>query len=230
MKKFLGFLFMAMCAMNVSAQDTVEAEVSVDVVSKYVWRGQELGKGAIQPSASVSYKGFSLGAWGSYGIVDSSDTEELDFTLSYSTGGFTIGVTDYWFSGGNKYFSYAAHETSHVWEANVGYDFGPASINWYTNFAGDDGYNKSGKRAYSSYFEVAAPFHLAGLEWQASLGAVPYATSFYADASGFAITNVALMASKDVKITDHFSLPLFAQLAANPSTGRLFFSVGLTIK
>ena len=77
------------------AQDKVEASVGADLVSGYIWRGQDLGGVSIQPSLSVAYKGFSLGAWGSAGI-ESADTKELDLTLGYSTGGFSISVTDYW--------------------------------------------------------------------------------------------------------------------------------------
>ena len=49
------------------AQDKVEASVGADLVSGYIWRGQDLGGVSIQPSLSVAYKGFSLGAWGSAG-------------------------------------------------------------------------------------------------------------------------------------------------------------------
>ena len=52
------------------------------------------------------------------------------------------------------------HENSHVFEANVGYDFSSSCLNWYTNFAGNDGLNKDGDRAYSSYVEATAPFKL----------------------------------------------------------------------
>ena len=79
------------------AQDKVEASVGVDLVSGYVWRGQDLGGVSLQPNASIAYKGFSLGAWGSVGI-ESSDTKEFDLILGYSTGGFSISVTDYWYN------------------------------------------------------------------------------------------------------------------------------------
>lgn len=222
---------LVLVAAPVAAQDKVEADASADVVSRYVWRGQDLGHAAIQPSLGVSYKGLSLSAWGSYGITDGSDTDELDLTLSYSTGGLTIGITDYWFSAGDgRYFLYDAHRTSHVFEANLGYDFGPLSINWFTNFAGDD-YKCDGKRAYSSYVEVAAPFNLGGLEWNAALGAVPCASSgTYAEVNDFAIVNVALTATKDIKITDKFSLPVFATLAANPCTQKAYLAFGISIK
>ena len=44
------------------AQDKVEADIGADLVSGYIWRGQDLGNVSIQPSASVSYKGFSFRA------------------------------------------------------------------------------------------------------------------------------------------------------------------------
>lgn len=220
-----------------SAQDKVEASLGADVVSGYVWRGQDLGNAAIQPSASVSYKGFSLGVWGSYGIVDSDDTKELDFTASWSSGGFTVSVTDYWFSGiegCDRYFLYDAHRTAHVFEANVGYDFGKCSVNWYTNFAGSD-YRPDGKRAYSSYIEVAAPFKLGGLQWRAAVGAVPFkSSSTYCDAAGnpvdgFAVTNVTLGVNHDIKITEHFSLPVFASVTANPNSQKMYLTFGLSL-
>ena len=40
------------------AQDKVEASVGADLVSGYIWRGQDLGGVSIQPSLSVATKGF----------------------------------------------------------------------------------------------------------------------------------------------------------------------------
>lgn len=208
------------------AQDKVEASVGADLVSGYIWRGQDLGGVSLQPSASIAYKGFSLGAWGSVGL-ESTDTKEFDLTLGYSTGGFSVSVTDYWFNGGPGYFHYGAYNTSHVFEAQIGYDFGPLAVNWYTNFAGADGINKDGDRAYSSYISLAAPFKLGGLDWTAEIGATPWATDFYG-ANGFAVCDISLGASKDIKITDSFSLPLFAKATWNPRSEGAYFVVGLS--
>lgn len=226
----LGALVIGMMAFGTvaNAQDNVEASVSADIVSKYIWRGQELGNAAIQPTAQVSYKGLSLTAWGSYGLVEKGE-EEFDLTLAYSVGGFNIGVTDYFCSSTAKYFEYSANSTAHTFEANIGYDFGPLSVQWYTNFAGSDGANNSGNRAYSSYVELNAPFKLGDLDWNATVGAVPYATDFYADATGFAVTNVSLKASKDIKVTDTFTLPVFAAINANPSNQKAYFTFGVTL-
>lgn len=40
------------------AQNKVEASVGADLVSGYIWRGQDLGGVSIQPSLGISYKGF----------------------------------------------------------------------------------------------------------------------------------------------------------------------------
>lgn len=230
-----GLLALALTVISTGAeaQDNVEAAISADVVNQYVWRGQDCGNVSLQPALGVAYKGFSLTGWGSVGLADSDDTKEFDLTLAYSAGGFNIGITDYWFDTGaadGRYFSYAAHRTNHVFEANVGYDFGVASVQWYTNFAGADGVDKDGDRAYSSYVEVSAPFRLAGCGWTATVGAVPYRTSYYGDANGFAVTNVSLRATKDIRITDSFSVPVFAGISANPSTEKAWLLFGFTLQ
>ena len=206
-------------------KEKVESTIAVDLVSQYIWRGQDLGNISMQPTLGIGYKGLSLSAWGSVG-VDSKDTKEVDLTLSYSIKGFSIGVTDYWFSEG-RYFKYKAHQTTHVFEAGVGYDFNFLSIQWYTNFAGDDGVNEDGERAYSSYFEISAPFRLGGLDWTATVGAVPYATSFY-DTSGFAVTNIGLCATKEFVVKDKLHIPVYANLSANPRTEKVYLVFGVS--
>ena len=234
MKKILiitAILFTA--AVTARAQDTLETSIGTDLVSQYVWRGQDLGGVSVQPTLGLSYKGLSLSAWGSAGLSNPADTREFDLTLAYTIGGFNIGVTDYWFNAGldplNRYFAYAADCTNHVFEANVGYDFGFASLQWYTNFAGNDGLTPDEKRAYSSYVEVNVPFVLGGVDWTATAGAVPFATDFYG-VEGFGVVNVALTASKDIRITDSFSIPVFAQVAANPYSRNAFFVFGITLQ
>lgn len=230
MKKHLLCLLAMIAPMMMSAQDEVETTIGADIVSQYIWRGQELGDVSLQPTLGIAYKGLSLTAWGSIGLSNKDNTKEFDLTAAYTTGGFHIGVTDYWFNTPNeRYFVYSAHKTSHVFEANVGYDFGIASLDWYTNFAGNDGVNKDGKRAYSSYFEANVPFKLASCEWTATIGAVPYATSFYSDANGFVVTNIGIKAKKDIKVNDHFSIPIFAGITANPSTEKTFFIFGVSL-
>ena len=215
------------------AQERVETAVSADVVNQYIWRGQDLGNVSLQPTLGIAYKGLSLSAWGSVGLTEPSDTKEFDITIGYTAGGFNIGVTDYWFNTGldpqDRYFKYDTHGTNHVFEANIGYDFGAASIQCYTNFAGNDGMNADGDRAYSTYMELAAPFRLGGADWTATLGAVPFATSSYGT-NGFAVTNLSLQATKAITITDNFSLPVFAGITANPCAQKAYLVFGFTLE
>ena len=168
MKKIVLLAMGLVMSMTTFAQDEIETTVSADIVSSYIWRGQDLGSAAVQPTLGIAYKGLSLSAWGNYGLVDTNDAKEFDLTLAYTIGGFNVGISDYWFDRGGldpegRYFKYDAHGTNHVFEANVGYDFGFASLQWFTNFAGND-YKVNGKRAYSSYVEVGVPFKLAQVE------------------------------------------------------------------
>ena len=215
------------------AQEEIETTISGDVVSSYIWRGQDLGDVSLQPTLGIGYQGLSLTAWGNVGLSNAADTKELDLTLSYTMGGFNIGVTDYWTNAGGdpqaRYFKYNAHATNHVFEANIGYDFGFASLQWYSNFAGNDGMNNDGDRAYSSYFEVNAPFKLATVDWTATAGAVPFATDYYGT-MGFAVTNLALKATKEIKITDTFSVPVYGQVVANPCSQKAYLVLGFTLQ
>ncbi|MBR4390473.1 MAG: hypothetical protein IKT00_15040 [Prevotella sp.] len=233
MKKIVLFAMGLVMGMTTHAQDEVETTVAADFVSSYIWRGQDLGSAAVQPTFGIGYKGFSLSAWGSYGLTNPDDAKEFDLTLAYTVGGFNIGVTDYWLNTGldpeNRYFKYDAHGTNHVFEVNVGYDFGFASVQAYTNFAGNDGVNKDGKRAYSSYAEVNVPFKLATVDWTATAGVVPFATDFYGT-SGFAVTNLSLKAQKDIKVTDSFSIPVFGQVVGNPCSQKAYLVFGFTLQ
>ena len=213
------------------AQENIETTISGDVVSNYIWRGQDLGNVSLQPMLGIGFKGMSLTGWSSIGLSNSTDTKEFDLTLAYQTGGLNIGVTDYWFSAGldpdARYFKYDAHGTNHVFEANIGYDFGVASLQWFTNFSGND-YKTDGKRAYSSYMEVVVPFKLSTTEWTATVGAVPF-TSVQYGTNGFAITNLALKATKDIKVADSFSIPIFGQVIANPCSQKAYLVLGFTL-
>lgn len=105
MKKIVLFAMGLVMSMTTLAQDEIErprvgerssgmATVRGDLVSSYIWRGQDLGSTAIQPTLGVGYKGLSLTAWGSYGLVNADDVKEFDLTLDYTIGGLSIGITD----------------------------------------------------------------------------------------------------------------------------------------
>ena len=216
--------------MSVWAQRQIEAHLGADIVSNYIWRGQDLGHVSLQPELSVAWKGLSLAAWGNVGLSDKDDAREVDLTLSYETGGLSFGIVDYWNDANDsRYFYYKKDGTGHSFEGFVAYDFGPVKASWQTYFAGNDYQEGDGKRAYSSYFELAVPFRLATCDWDAEAGLVPWKSGTY-EVNGFSVTNLALRATKAIKITESFDLPLFGQIIANPASQHFYFVFGLTLK
>lgn len=210
----------------------VELSAGFDLVSSYIWRGTDCGGVSIQPAATVSWRGLSFGAWGSAGF-DGDDTKELDLSLGYAVKGFSVGITDYWFSknsdgDASRYFLYRQGNplSTHMYEAAVGYDFGFASITWNTVFGGRDGLTDTGHRAYSSYCEVGVPFTVRGFDCAATVGVVPYGTSLYGTHK-FACTNVSLSVARTLKLSTAFSLPLTVTLTANPQAEKMFFTAGV---
>lgn len=229
MKKYFLIAMIMMAAVS-PLHAEIETTVGAVVVSRYIWRGCDLGEAAIQPTLGVSAAGFDLTFWGSTGIVNWTDTKEFDITLSYGIAGLSVGVTDYWFNAGpepyGRYFKYEKETTNHVFEAFAGYDLDFASISWYTNFAGND-FKDDGSRAFSSYFEIAAPFSLGDTDWSASVGFVPFGTPFYGT-EGFAVTNISLSAAKSIAVTEGFSVPISAGLTVNPCSEMAYLTFGIS--
>ena len=91
---FLVFMPLIINAEEKQEEEKVTGELTLGVLSAYIWRGQELTRHSIvaQPSLSVSYRGFALGAWGNIdtkpyaaaGDNYSGKLTETDWTVSYT--------------------------------------------------------------------------------------------------------------------------------------------------
>ena len=76
---------------------------------------------------------------------------------------------------------------------------------------------------YASY-NIACP---AEITLTPSVGFTPWKGMY--DADGAAFTDIALKASKNINITDNFSLPLFVQAIVSPSFDKTYLIAGLSI-
>jgi hypothetical protein len=209
------------------AADGVKPELGVDVVSSYIWRGADCGGFSIQPRATFSYKGFELGAWASAELFQKDETanvKEFDLDFSYSVGGLSVGVTDYYFCDGRYLADWSFNSSSaHTLEANLGYDFGPVALSWNTVLAGAD-HQADGDRIYSSYVEVSAPFSWKGLDCTATVGASPWEDTFTSEGNHkFNVVNCSFSLSKQIK-----NVPLMGQIVYNPKTEKTYFVVGVS--
>lgn len=227
------------------AQKQVRGSLSADIVTQYLWRGQELGDFSFQPEASVSWQGLSLGLQGSTGL-DKDDRREIDVTLGFQRWGVNIGVTDYWETGvekNNRYLFFDEFEGAHKLEANIGYTCKYFSLQAYTVFWGND-LKVNGERAYSSYVELTVPFRLGGIDWQLRGGMTPFESAGWTEplgedglaailtkpnyeyAEGVACLEASLRATKKLDI-GFSKLPVFAELNVNPylQTAHMIFGV-----
>ena len=236
----------AVSFMGVAKVQAQEFKVQGDWVSSYVWRGFYQTGVSFQPTLGLGIGGFSLTAWGStdFDGTSSSDGEaakEIDLTAAYTFGdsGLTLSVASLWWAGqgSNKYFNFKSHETDHHFEAGLAYTLPiekfPLSITWNFMFAGQDK-DENGNQNYSSYVELNFPFTVKGVDLNATCGVLPYdagVTTYGGDVnSGFAVTNVALKAMKDIKITNSFSLPIFIQAIWNPRMEDAHLVLGISLR
>ncbi len=65
MRKIALYALMLMASASAMAQENEkewEATIGADFVSRYIWRGQDLGSASVQPTLGIGYKGLSLTA------------------------------------------------------------------------------------------------------------------------------------------------------------------------
>ena len=220
---FVTTAVFSVSASSLKAQSEVELNVGADLVSGYVWRGvYQAGSGvSIQPSLGLAYKGFSIGAWSSTSLQQGF--KELDLSIGYSVGGFSVGVTDYWWAGQGVPF-YSDYMNTHLFEGTLGYHFGekfPLHISWSTMFAGNLD-KVDGDRKFSTYIELGYDFRIKGVDLTCAIGVAPWdapawLTPKWGD-KGFQVSCISLKASKAIRIIDSYSLPIFVQAVASPAT------------
>ncbi len=80
------------------AQRKPQLSLGTDLVSKYIWRGEEDGSAAIQPYVNVSWRGFKFETWGSFGLINNPGTDwatnEIELSLEYKFKGLRLALED----------------------------------------------------------------------------------------------------------------------------------------
>ena len=218
-------------AASLNAQEEEENSpfsVGADLVSSYVWRGSKIGSGPnIQPTVKFTIGGLTIGSWGSYSMHDFGDFAETDLYTSYAFDfGLSLGLTDYYYQG-SPAFSYAGDTASHALEINLNYAVSNLSIsaNYVLNDASKGGpANKPG--GGDMYFELNYAFK----NFTAFAGAGNGWHTTYKDNGEdvFTVCNIGIKTSKELKISDTFSLPLNGAVMVNPDREELNLVVGLS--
>jgi hypothetical protein len=243
-KRILSVLVLSLIVLpGLTAQ---EFSTGLDIYSSYIWRGAKFGSGpAFQPYVEFSAGDFAIGAWGSVS-ASSDEALEMDLYAGYSFGPVSLTVTDYYFGG-----DWTDYSATHYLEPSLSLEAGnftllgaamfmaktdaatavtesPAMVNLETGvitpaIEGMDGAAASGfGETMDLYFEAGYSFGSFDL-------AVGAGNNQYTSDGSFTVCNIAVGTSKEVKITDSFSLPVSGAVILNPSTGGFFITVGISL-
>ncbi len=212
---------------NAGAQEELKWNAGLDIYSSYIWRGLKFGTGAaFQPSVDFTSGGFTIGAWGNYS-TGSEEAPETDLYAGYnfklgenSSLGFTL--TDYYFPG-TPYFD----GNSHYIEPLVSLGLGNLSLTGAYMF-----YNSASNGSGDIYVQAGYTAGIVSLTVGGGNGQYSFEKE---DENGntpddkFAISNIGAGISKEIKITDSFSLPVSGSVILNPSKEQLYVVVGISL-
>lgn len=225
--------------------ETSNFSIGADVVSRYVWRGLNLGGSSphVQPYMEYAFgeSGLAIGAWGSYSLGLGMAGTEADLYVSYSPAdwlGFT--VTDYFFPADepferSDYFNYDADETSHTIEAMVtigGFESFPVYATFAMNLFGADGVNNLGKKYNAKYLELGYSSTIKEYDFSAFTGIAlddpkteEGGIGWYGESAGF--INLGITLGKEYTIADK-AIPVSSSLIFNPEAGNIFLVFGIS--
>lgn len=245
MKKTLLILLILLGSSTVFAQDNQEQtdekvfSAGADIVSRYYWRGQTLADApCIQPNATVSLGGFSFQIWGSYAFDASySIANEVNFIAEYafdlpSDMTVTVGFEDYYYpNAGLGFLNFRNHDDplgpgAHLVAAKVQFD-GPESfpLSLYANL---NLYNDPGN---NSYFEVSYAWQIEETGISVFAGVTPGSNKNYNYyfTDEFALVHIGATVSREIKITESFSLPVSVTWGLNPKMDVSHLVFGVTL-
>ncbi len=238
-KKNILALFVLFAGISFAQDLSVSA--GADIVSRYIWRGLNVNDAInIQPALSLSVSGFSVGFWGSYSLANNSSEQiygqELDTWISYSyafKNGMSIGaiVTDYYFANaGIKWGNFNNYDDpsgpgAHTIETGLllkGPNSFPLSLSGFINVYNDAGNN--------TYFQIDYPATVAEIPLNFFIGASGGSEENpgYYGTEKFNVTNFGIKATKSVKITENYSLPVSVTFLINPRTEISYLVFSLT--
>jgi hypothetical protein len=219
---------------NISAQDNNELNVSIgaDFATSYIWRGLPQGTmPALQPWGECSFKGFTLGTWGSYEVA--GNFKEIDVYAKYTLQNFTVQFIDLFFPdyvGLNQDYFNFKKGTGHG--AELGLSFNGTEKIPFSVYCGmiiygaaiDPKTNDASRLNNSIYMEVNYFGNFKDISYNVFAGLTPSESVLY-NTTQFSVFNVGLSVKKAVQLTEKFSLPLKLTLSANPVNNKLYMAV-----
>jgi len=224
MKLIKNVLGIAAIAVLTLSTTTVKAQdFGADVVSSYVWRGTQFGAGpAVQPwfTLPTISESLELGVWGSFPLTEGLNpagtgaTYELDLYASYDFGPFALTLTNYTFPDVTGAYGEDAGLFDGDLEVTASGSIGAVglTVGYFTDLE-------------ALYIEAGTT--IAGMDLAIGYGS-DSKDAFYVGKEDSGLVNVSLGGSKDIKISEDYSLPLFGSFIYNPTAEAAFMVVGVS--
>lgn len=211
-----------------------------DLASNYMWRGFDQsyrgGNGnmidpSFQPGITIGFGKFYIDLWGNASLL--SDYKEFDMFLGFEHENLTITLYDVFCGVGSDFNTRFFDKDMHNLTATIDYTFfDRLRLHWATTFIHSSDFltsgKRAGKRAFSSYFEVAYTQPVKDLfNIEITAGASPWTGPFWCPtrvgneydwdnpAKGFNVTNLSLMLNKEFEM-GNVTLPLQVGYIYNP--------------
>lgn len=207
--------------------------LGLDIQTKYIWRGMEMmtenAAPVLFPSANYTWNGLYVYFMGGYAI--NGKYAEVDAGVSYTLGGFTLGINDYYYptvdGKEDKYIGGGKH-TGHWLEACLTY--APEKLPlWATIsnfFYGADKYvDLKGKetQAYSTYLELGTYYDfLKSNRLSLAVGAALNKSCYNNYEHNFSIVNLELKYTYNIQFKSGWILPLNVAYIYNPVFDKSF--------
>ncbi len=207
-----------------------------DIASNYMWRGFDQsyrgGNGTMldpsfQPGISFGYGKFYIELWGNASLL--SNYKELDIFLGFEHENLLVTLYDVYCGNFDTPF-FDKRMTSHSLTATIDYTlFERLRLHWATTFLHPNDFletgKRAGKRAFSSYFEVAYTQPVKDLfDIEFTAGASPFTGPFWCYesdmetvAKGFNVTNLSIMFNREFEM-GNITFPVQLGYIYNPLT------------
>ncbi len=235
-------LLIAIIILTVFIQDIAMAEgadkkskfltYDVTISTQHLWRGFKSGTTpCLEPSIALHFTpNLTFGIWG--GTTYDDSYREVDLYLSYQYKPLKITVLDYYDPAINTFYwedvtNYDRKTTEHLLDVVVDYQFenNPFRLMASTIFYGNDR-DEDGNQNYSTYFEVGYGLPYQSILTDFFIGVNPIGTFYY---DKFSVVNLGVKATKDVKISEKYHIPITVNLSGNPAKEQLYFSVIMSV-
>lgn len=224
--------FFCITISNVVFSQVRISEAEIQIKSRHVWRGSQLGKAfAFEPSLTLSNNRFSFNFWAA--LTPDNSYSEIDLVPSYQFNHFKLSLFDYYNpvqSANNQYLNFNEGTSRHSLELSLdNFSVENRRLKWMIGtFLAGDRSKLTGKAMYSTYFEFRYPFTIWIIDAEPFAGITPF-QGYYADS--FAVINAGISFSKELHLKLPFDVPLSLSYISNPYTSKnfLIFSLGVKI-